>query len=63
MQDLLDLELAVRAQVGPAAPRARDDPPRLLREQRARLRASGVDPEDVAHKCDYPELEDFQIQF
>jgi hypothetical protein len=40
----------VRAQVGAAAPRAGDDAPGLVGQERTRLRASGVDSEDVPHE-------------
>ena len=53
VEHLLDLELAVRPQVRAAAPRAADDAPRLVGEERPGLRAPGVDPEHMPHGSDY----------
>ena len=49
MEDLLDLELADRLQVGAAAARFREDLAVLVRELADRLGAAGVDAENVDH--------------
>ena len=51
MEDLLDLELADRLQVGAAAARLGEERAVRVGEQADRLRAAGVDAEDVDHGC------------
>ena len=48
VKNLLDLQLSVRAQVRSAPGASRDDPARLVGEERSRLRAARVDPEDMS---------------
>jgi len=47
VEDLLDLELAVRAQVRSASESPADDPRVLAGEDSPRLRSARVDPEEL----------------